>query len=88
MICLLGAANRDPAVYTDPDRLDITRKGVRPLSFGGGVHDCLGAQLGQGRDCFGLFGEDRIRIPTLAHTGSRTNRYVRNRPRPWENAAK
>jgi cytochrome P450 len=45
VICLLGAANRDPAQYDKPDRLDITRKNVRPLSFGGGIHHCLGAQL-------------------------------------------
>src|SRR5271163_1905940 len=46
VLCLLGSANRDPAVYPEhPERLDITRANVRPLSFGGGIHFCLGAQL-------------------------------------------
>jgi cytochrome P450 len=45
VITLLGAANRDPAHYPDPDRLDVARPNVRPLSFGGGIHHCLGAQL-------------------------------------------
>ena len=46
VLCLLGSANRDPAVYPDrPEQLDIDRPNVRPLSFGGGIHFCLGAQL-------------------------------------------
>ena len=46
VLCLLGSANRDPAAYPDhPDQLDITRANIRPQSFGGGIHFCLGAQL-------------------------------------------
>jgi len=45
IIALLGAANRDPAQYPDPDRLDVGRQHIRPMSFGGGIHHCLGAQL-------------------------------------------
>jgi cytochrome P450 len=45
VLMLLGAANRDPAQYADPDRLDVGRQNVRPMSFGGGIHHCLGAQL-------------------------------------------
>jgi cytochrome P450 len=41
-----GAANRDPAVYDDPDHLDITRDGAPVMqTFGGGMHYCLGAHL-------------------------------------------
>jgi len=42
---LLGAGNHDPARYPHPDQLDVTRTDIEPLSFGGGVHFCLGAAL-------------------------------------------
>ena len=45
IVCFLGAANRDPEVFPDPDRLDVRRTKITPLSFGGGIHFCLGAQL-------------------------------------------
>jgi cytochrome P450 len=64
VICGIGAANRDPAVHPDPDRLDLGRSDIRHLSFGLGAHFCLGAALArlEGRTAFEVLLE---RCPNL-----------------------
>lgn len=69
-----AAANRDPAVFDDPDRLDVTRSGTPPLqTFGGGVHYCLGAHLAR-LELAEALTVMTARMPNLRRTG----------PAPWK----
>ncbi len=45
VLCDLGSANHDPAAFTEPDRLDVTRNAGAHLAFGQGKRYCLGAPL-------------------------------------------
>ncbi|MBI3768555.1 MAG: cytochrome P450 [Deltaproteobacteria bacterium] len=69
VLVLLGAGNHDPARYADPDRLDVTRADVVPLSFGGGVHYCLGAALARAETEIALRSLLE-RFPTIALAGA------------------
>ena len=65
VVALIAAANRDPEVFDEPDRLDVGRRDNRHVSFGGGIHHCLGAPLAriEGQEALGALFR---RFPTLA----------------------
>lgn len=65
----IGAANRDPAEFPDPDRLDITREPNRHLAFGSGPHVCIGLNVArlEGRIAIGRF---LARFPRYALSGA------------------
>jgi cytochrome P450 len=64
VIPLINHANRDPSVFSAPDRLDVTREDRPHLSFGHGIHFCVGAQLARMELQIGI-GNLIRRFPTL-----------------------
>ncbi len=77
LVCAIGAANRDPEVFAEPDRFDVARKDNPHLSLGFGAHFCLGAPLArlEGEVAFRAILE---RFPTLTLAAER----VQHRPNP------
>jgi hypothetical protein len=77
VIVALAGANRDPAVFADPQRFDVARPGAdRHLSFSSGIHYCLGAGLARMEGEIGLGALFR-RFPDLALDGAPTRRSTR-----------
>ena len=69
VMCNTAAANRDPSVFDEPDRLDITRKGAAPMqTFGAGAHYCLGANLAR-RELAEALRVMASRMRNLRHAG-------------------
>ncbi|KAA5830678.1 cytochrome P450 [Saccharopolyspora hirsuta] len=88
----LSAANRDPAQFPDPDRLDVSRSTNGHVAFGHGVHHCLGAQLARTVLRIGFSGLAR-ELPGLRLAGSpdqisirddTVNYGVRSLPVDWD----
>ena len=62
MLVVFAAANRDPALWPDPDRFDVARANVRRhLGFGHGVHTCMGLHLAR-REMVNLMEAMRARV--------------------------
>ncbi|HEX4431630.1 MAG TPA: cytochrome P450 [Frankiaceae bacterium] len=77
VIALIGAANRDPAVFEDPHRFDVARANAREhLAFSAGVHYCLGAALARLEGEIGLRALFE-RFPDLSIAGNPTRRGTR-----------
>jgi cytochrome P450 len=72
-VLMLGAANRDPKRYPDPDRFDPARADIQPLSLGAGIHHCLGAALARLEGAI-VFSQLLERFPGIAPGDAPTRR--------------
>jgi cytochrome P450 len=71
LLCL-GAANRDPAVFSEPDRFDIKRRGAAHLGFGFGMHACLGGRVAEREAAAALLAVMETASSLTPGTGART----------------
>ena len=86
----ISSANRDPNVFADPERFDITRQPNPHVAFGNGVHHCLGATLArvEGQEVFKALAERfpnlRLESENLDYQPSITFRSLKSLPVTWQ----
>ncbi|MEZ4519703.1 MAG: cytochrome P450 [Chloroflexota bacterium] len=75
---ILGSANRDPAQFDDPWRLDVGREPNKHMAFGGGIHYCLGAPLArlEGEIAFATLAQRLPNLELATDTVSYKDNYV------------
>lgn len=89
LIGVIGAGNRDPERFEDPDALDIRRKAASHLSFGRGIHYCLGAPLAEmeGRIAFGALVQQFPRMEIAEDPVRRKQAVLRGLQHLWVETA-
>ncbi len=89
LVAVIGAANRDPEVFKKPDTLDIRRTGTSHLSFGRGIHYCLGAPLAEmeGRIAFRAILRKFPSLRMVSEPVRRTQTVLRGLKELWVEAA-
>ena len=90
---IMASANRDPRIFEDPDRFDLSRSPNPHISFGSGIHYCLGATLArvEGQEVFRALAERfpdlRLDTDQLAYQPSIQFRSLKSLPVSWEPGA-